>query len=82
MQMTSRSTIIAGATALVAVFSAAHAAEPYYDGAKSLRSYLNENLNDSSRANDNSRYGGQTTSVRSLLQGFLKEVGVRRAKKK
>lgn len=82
MQMTSRSTLIFGATALVAVFSAAHAAEPSYGGTKSLRSYLNENLSDFSRANDRSQYGGQTTSVRSMVQGFLKEVGVRRAKKK
>lgn len=80
MQMTFRNTLIAGATALFAVFGAAQAAEPF-GGVKSLRSYLNENLNDF-RSNGNGQYGGKTTSVRSVVQDILKDVGVRRAKKK
>jgi hypothetical protein len=82
MQTTTKSTLIVGATALFAMFSAAHAAEPFGGGVKSLRSYLNENLNDF-RSNGTGQYGGETTSVRSMVQGILKDVGgARRAKKK
>ena len=82
MQTTIKSALIVGATALFAVLSAAQAAEPYYGGLKSLRSYLNGNLSDYYRTNGNTAYGGETTSVRSLVQDVLKDVGVRRAKKK
>ncbi len=76
MQMTFRNTLIAGATALFAAFGAAQAAEPF-GGVKSLRSYLND-----FRSNDTGQYSGETTSVRSMVQGILKDVGVRPAKKK
>jgi hypothetical protein len=82
MQPTFRSALIVGATALFAVFSATQAAEPYSGGVNSLRSYLNENVNDFSRADGSRKYGDEVTSVRSLVRGIIKDVGTRRAKKK
>ena len=81
MQPTFRSALIVGATALFAVFSAAQAAEPYSGGVNSLRSYLNENVKNF-RGNVGGQYGGETTSVRNMVQSFLKDVGVRRATRK
>lgn len=81
METTFRNTLILGATAFFAVFSVAQSAEPFSGGVKSLRSFLNENLNDF-RSNDTGQYGGETNSVRSTVQGILKDVGVRGAKKK
>ena len=81
MQPTFRSALIVGATALFAVFSAAQAAEPYSGGVNSLRSYLNENVTNL-RSTSSGQYGGETTSVRNMVQSFLKDVGVRRAKRK
>lgn len=81
MQPTFRSALIVGATALFAVFSAAQAAEPYSGGINSLRSYLNENVKNF-RSNGSDQYGGETTSVRNMVQSFLKDVGVRRATRK
>lgn len=81
MQPTFRSALIVGATALFAVFSAAQAAEPYSGGVNSLRSYLNENVKNF-RSKGSGQYGGETTSVRNMVQSFLKDVGVRRATRK
>ena len=82
MQTTFRGTLIVGATALFAVFAAAQAAEPYGGGAKTLRSFLNESVNEFSRARRNGEFRGETISVRSLVRGVLKEVGVRSVRKK
>ncbi len=82
MQTTLRSTLIVGATALFAVFATAQAAEPYDGGFNSLRSFLNENLNDVSRAESNGEFRDDVTSVRSLVRGFIKDVGAKPAKRK
>lgn len=81
MQPTFRSALIVGATALFAVFSAAQAAEPYSGGVNSLRSYLNENVKNF-RGNGSGQYGGETASVRNMVQSFLKDAGARRATRK
>jgi len=74
MQPTFRSALIVGATALFAVFSATQAAEPYSGGVNSLRSYLNENIKDFSRADGSGEYGDEITSIRRLVKGLIKDV--------
>jgi len=79
MQTTLRSALVVGATTLFAVIGTAQAADFYNGGYASARSYLNKNLNSTSRAKSLRGYRYERTSVRRLVSGVLKDVGVRSA---
>ena len=72
-----RNTLIVGTTTLCAVIGTAQAADFTNGSYASARSYLNENVNSTSRAKNLRRYRNERTSVRRLVKGILNDVGVR-----
>jgi len=77
MHTTLRSALIVGATTLFAVIGTAQAADFNNGGYASARSYLNQNINSTSRAKSLRGYRNERTSVRRLVKGILNDVGVR-----